>query len=333
MRKILIADPELHYLLKLQTKFFQKLQDSYEIEIISDKNYFERVFSSPQNADCLIINEGWFDSRLEKHNIEHIVLLSDELVSLGAKSADISSGLKIPRHTSIEEIFNQVRNFIKPTGGTSKLSSSIIMFKSATGGTGKTTLALALAEYLADKYYNVLYMNTQTFQTFNYYLQNRSFIPSSVAIQLQDDNVDVYSVLKKFITKNKFYVLPPFGMLLYSYGLKSSIYTNFIKGAKKEFDYIIIDGNNDVDADTAAQMALTDKIFLVTLPGENYLFALKQMLRVIQTDKVVKICNKASMKEPYVDEFISVFPEEINSETISKFAKTNDIKRLSLQLN
>ena len=106
MRKILIADPELHYLLKLQTKFFQKLQDSYEIEIISDKNYFERVFSSPQNADCLIINEGWFDSRLEKHNIEHIVLLSDELVSLGAKSADISSGLKIPRHTSIEEIFN-----------------------------------------------------------------------------------------------------------------------------------------------------------------------------------------------------------------------------------
>ena len=207
------------------------------------------------------------------------------------------------------------------------------MFKSATGGTGKTTLALALAEYLADKYYNVLYMNTQTFQTFNYYLQNRSFIPSSVAIQLQDDNVDVYSVLKKFITKNKFYVLPPFGMLLYSYGLKSSIYTNFIKGAKKEFDYIIIDGNNDVDADTAAQMALTDKIFLVTLPGENYLFALKQMLRVIQTDKVVKICNKASMKEPYVDEFISVFPEEINSETISKFAKTNDIKRLSLQLN
>ena len=115
MRKILIADPELHYLLKLQTKFFQKLQDSYEIEIISDKNYFERVFSSPQNADCLIINEGWFDSRLEKHNIEHIVLLSDELVSLGAKSADITSGLKIPRHTSIEEIFNQVRNFIKPT--------------------------------------------------------------------------------------------------------------------------------------------------------------------------------------------------------------------------
>lgn len=337
-KKIIMADPDLQYLLKLQLKFLQKLQDSFEIEAISDINFYDKYLSKPQSAVCLIVNEEWASVDLLRHDIEKIVILTGGQKSISAKALEENS-LKIAKHTSTEEIYNKVRSMIgdefRPVK--SKQSSSVIMFRSASGGTGKTVLAMSLAEYLASKYYKVLYVNTQTVQTFQYYLLNQSPISNGTAIALQSRENNVYDTLKSQTREEHFEYLPPFAMLLYSYNIRRDVFTRFIREAKasKEYDYIIVDGDSDLDSSAAEQIALADKVFMILRPGEEYEFALNQLLKKISipADKLIKVCNKVkrdNKRATSANEYIADWEREIDAKTIKEFAQTTDIKKMAL---
>lgn len=329
MRKIIIADPDLNYALKLQAKFFQKMQDSIEVEIISENKIIKNFFKTPQTATCLLINETWMPSNIERQNIENIFTLTEQ------ESKEATS---ISRYSSTEEIYNKIRNAIgTDTRALTKEDCSVILFKSAMGGTGKTVLSLALAEYLSKKYYRVLYVNTQTMQMFQYYMKDQSPISSDVSMTLQFEK-NFFEKLKKQIRKENFSYLPPFAMPLYAYNVNTRIYTNFIKNAKesKDFDYIIVDGDDDMDNNTISQIALADKILMISLASEEYKFATNQLLKKIslKENKVIKICNRMSENEPLEDFDEGIYEwHKIDKESIHAFAETNSMQRIAVLIS
>lgn len=329
MRRIIIADPDLNYALKLQAKFFQKMQDSIEVEIISENKIIKNFFKTPQVATCLLINETWMPSNIERQNIENIFTLTEQ---------ETREATSISRYSSTEEIYNKIRNAIgTDTRALTKEDCSIILFKSAMGGTGKTVLSLALAEYLAKKYYRVLYVNTQTMQMFQYYMKDQSPISSDVSMTLQFDK-DYFEKLKKQIRRESFFYLPPFAMPLYAYSVNTRIYINFLTNAKKssDFDYIIVDGDDDMDNNTISIIGLADKVLMISLAGEEYKFATNQLLKKInlKDNKVIKICNRMNENEPLdsADEGIYEWGR-IDKETIHDFAQSNSIQRIAVLIS
>lgn len=339
--RIIMADPELNYIIKLQIKFLQELQDSCEIDVITDKKFFDDRFSSPQHADCLIINDNWESSMLAKHNIDHVVILTDGTTSnIEAESVRT----RIPRYTSTEEIYNQIRSILgTETNQGKRNEATVIYFGSASGGTGKTVLSLCLAEYLSRKYYRVLYINTQSVQTFQYYLNDHTAIPTEAAMALLDDNADVFKVLKRQIREERFRYLPPFAMPLFSYGINQDVYTPLIGSAKmsREFDYIIIDAGSDLTNNAADQIAMSDRVVLVAKPERESLFALKHMLSKISVkeEKLIKLCNKVKqnpVRETYgsdsveISECIFEWEKEIDAESIHDFSHSDDIQKLAV---
>lgn len=339
-KRIILADPELHYIIKLQIKFLQELQDSYEIDVISDRDYFAEYFSSPQNAECLIINDSWATSILSKHNIDHVVILTDGTTS----DMDPAVRTRIPRYSSTEEIFNQIRSLLGAESNPGKKKdATVLFFGSASGGTGKTVLSMSIAEHLSRKYYRVLYVNTQSAQTFQYYLSDQATIPTEAAMALLDESIDAYKSLKKQIREESFSYLPPFAMPLFSYGINHDIYASIIGSAKvsRDYDYIIIDAGSELTEDVTSQIALSDKVVMVLRPEAVCNYALKQILNKIsiKDEKLIKICNRVKQNPVRdmqgsdsleISECVSEWTKEINADSIHEFSMTDDILKLAV---
>lgn len=70
--RVIIADTDEGYISTIQLKFVKEYFDKIELEIITDKEYFDELFSKPQKADILIVSEELYDVTLQKHNISNI---------------------------------------------------------------------------------------------------------------------------------------------------------------------------------------------------------------------------------------------------------------------
>ena len=55
--RIIIADTDAGYIIPLQLKFAEDFFEKVDLEIITDTNYFESLFSTPQKIDILIVSE------------------------------------------------------------------------------------------------------------------------------------------------------------------------------------------------------------------------------------------------------------------------------------
>ena len=78
--RVIIADEDRGYIIPLQLKFVKEYFNQIDLEIITDRQYFLELFSTPQKAEILILSDELYDSSLQKHNIGYIFVMSDYFV-------------------------------------------------------------------------------------------------------------------------------------------------------------------------------------------------------------------------------------------------------------
>lgn len=76
--KVIIADEDANYIVPLQFKFVTDFFNKIDLEIITDRAYFDDYFSKPQNAEILIVSEELYDSFLQRHNIQNIFVMMEQ---------------------------------------------------------------------------------------------------------------------------------------------------------------------------------------------------------------------------------------------------------------
>ena len=147
--RVIIADSELDYIAPLQLKFAVDFFDQIDLEIVTDHEYFNRMFETPQSADVLICSDNFYSSALQRHNIPNIFLMTEH----SAETETVELNVKrINKYTSIKEIFNEI---VSQSAGVlntieqEEKESQIVMVTSAYGGAGKTTVAMGLCASLA----------------------------------------------------------------------------------------------------------------------------------------------------------------------------------------
>lgn len=295
--RIIIADTDAGYIVPLQLKFVEDFFESVDIEIITEVSYFETLFSTPQKADILIVSEDLYSQAMQRHSIAHIFVMNEQYEE--DQTADLNVN-HIFKYTSIKEIFNEITgksaDVLKIKKG-GKNETQVVLFYSASGGTGKTTAAIGVSASLTKNYKRVLYINAARLQVFQHMLDNHSAISAAdVYAKLSAANDGIYSEIKHVIRKELFSYLPPFKAALMSLGLDYSVFAKIITSAKKsgEYDFIVVDADVTFDEDKAALLNIADKVVILTQQTLSSVLATNILVSNINganSDKYIFICN------------------------------------------
>lgn len=295
--RIIIADTDISYIIPLQLKFVEDFFEKIDLEIITEEEYFDTLFSTPQAADILIVSEELYNQTMQRHNISHIFVMNEQYEE--DQTADLNVN-HIFKYTSIKEIFNEITGKsadVLKLDKTSKQETQVVLFYSASGGTGKTTAAMGVSASLTKNYKRVLYINAARLQVFQHMLENHSAITASdVYAKLSSAGENIYSDIKHVIRKELFSYLPPFKAALMSLGMNYSIFEKIVSSAKKsgDYDFIVVDADVTFDEDKATLINLADKVVIVMNQNIASVLATNILVSNINgasTDKYVFVCN------------------------------------------
>ena len=323
--KVIIADEDASYIVPLQFKFVTDFFNKIDLEIITDRAYFDEYFSRPQNAEILIISDDLYDSSLQRHNIQNIFVMMEQYDEGSTGELNVN---QIFKYTSIKEIFNEIIG--KSTGALNiavveKKETQIILVTSAVGGVGKTTVAMGVAACLEQNYKRVLYINAARLQNFQYLL----------------DNNDIGEVIRKVC----FSYLPEFKAALMSIGVDYLVYEKLALSAKNsgDYDYIVVDAESTFDEYKTNLLDISDKVIFVIDQSYNTVYATNTFLanvNGISTEKYIFLCNKFE-KESYnalilpeitlkfsINEYIN-YMGNIGKDAVKNLVNSNEIRKIS----
>lgn len=295
--RIIIADTDINYIIPLQLKFVEDFYEKVDIEIITDTSYFEALFAAPQHADILIISEDLYSQAIHRHNIAHIFVMNEQYED--DSTADLIVN-HIFKYTSIKEIFNEIigksADVFKNTVSVNK-ETQVLVFYSAGGGAGKTTLAMGVCASLTKNYKRVLYINAARLQVFQHMLENHSSVSAAdVYAKLAVAGENVYYDIKHVIRKELFSYLPPFKAALMSLGFDYSAFIKIILSAKKsaDYDFIVVDADVTFDEAKAHLLHIADKVVVAVNQSVSSVLATNILVSNINganTDKYIFVCN------------------------------------------
>lgn len=279
--KVIIADEDASYIVPLQFKFVTDFFNKIDLEIITDRAYFDEYFSRPQNAEILIISDDLYDSSLQRHNIQNIFVMMEQYDEGSTGELNVN---QIFKYTSIKEIFNEIIG--KSAGALNiaaveKKETQIILVTSAAGGVGKTTVAMGVAACLVQNYKRVLYIEAASLQSAQYMLENDTPISSpDIYTKLLNPSDSIYADIKHVIRKEVFSYIPPFKSAIMSVGLSKNIYMDIAVSAKKsgEYDYIVVDTDSVFDEFKADLLNVADKVIFVTKQNRMSVMAVNTLM-------------------------------------------------------
>ena len=301
--RIIIADTDVNYIIPLQLKCAEDFFEKVDVEIITDKNFFEETFATPQRADILIVSEDLYSQSIQRHNVAHIFVMNEQYEE--EQTADLNVN-HIFKYTSIKEIFNEITGKSAEAlklNQSAKQETQVIVFYSAGSGAGKTTAAMGIGASLTKNYKRVLYINASRLQAFQHMLENHSPITEGeVYAKLASAGGNIYSDIKHVIRKEIFCYLPPFKAALMSLGLNYAVYEQIIASAKKsgDYDFIIVDADDTFDEDKATLLNMADKVIVLVKQCLSSVLATNILVSNINgsgADKYVFICNDFQKEE------------------------------------
>lgn len=152
--RIVIIDDDFSYIIPLQSKFVYEFLDDVEIEIITSEDYVETFFQKIQKINVLIINKKFYTTSLVNHEINHIFIMTEEQDD---QTTYPNVEHLIFKYTNVKGIFLEIVGIsdLKIPRKNDKQKPKIVLVTSASGGAGKTTIALGIATALSDMYKRV----------------------------------------------------------------------------------------------------------------------------------------------------------------------------------
>lgn len=340
--RVIIAETDFSYIVPLQQRFIEKFADKIDLEIIDNKVYFDKLFSSPQRADVLVVCEELYDSSVRIHNIGHIFVLSEQLLDEPPTDRNV---ITVFKYTNIKDVFNRISGPIAPAD--EKREPEIIVVSSASGGVGKTTVALGLCGCLTRSFKKVLYINASRLQSFQHFFENGGAISSpDVYARLSHENSMLFANIRHVIRTESFSYLPPFKMALLSLGIPYSVFGTIAAQAKEsnEYDYIVVDTDSAFDDSNARLMGMADKVLLITDQTLSAVYAtnlLVENISGVTGEKYFFICNRFDKEDQNaliqpsmhlrftVNEYIDRF-YNYDSMRCDDFAQESSIERVAM---
>lgn len=326
--KLLLADTDERYLMPLENKFIDGLQDSADINVITDTDYLESFFSVPQSLDILVISEHLYNASFDRHNITSVFVLTDEEEASGGATGNLDIN-QIPKYSSVNEIYTQIMghyNAMNNFASKDITGTCMVMVYSPIGGMGTTTIATGLCAALSRHNQKVLYVGPDSLQRSGLFLRKPVFLKPGLEKSFYSQNEYLYDAVKPYIIYEDFYVLPPFSRPLPSLNIRQTDYAYLIQQIKesKDFDYIVVDCCTYFSEDTSNMMGDADHILIVTGQDRSSVYKLDCLVKNIDCsdpNRFLFVCNhfdedrisyledQANLQNIKISQYIEEIPE------------------------
>lgn len=347
--RIVIADIDENYIAPLQQKFIETFFDKIDLEIITEKKYFDFLFSSPQKMDILVVSEDFYSIELQRHNIENVFLMTEQPAD--GHTSDLLATKIFKYAKNVKEIFNEIIG----SGSDSisvktemKRQTQTVLVSSASGGAGKTTVALGIAACLSQAHKRILYIDAEYIQNFQYFLSNKAPISNELLSKFHIGNEELYAEIQRYIRRELFEYLPPFRASISSYNISFGIFSYLIEQIKdmNVYDFIVVDTDSAFSDEKGDLIDRADKVFIITrqdfysvyktncmLNNINYSDAEKFMFlcNAFQTEYENALLDTDSQSRFMANEYIHWIPE-CEKMRLEELAKVDGLQKIAYSL-
>jgi len=187
--KLLIASPDIDYVEHLSNVLSEKHSDTFDISVCSSTEHLSNMLNSNKFDVALI--EPIFVSTINADSVRLLLMLMDE----SSNTEDYSGAKRIRKYQRISSIAgNVLENYAEVSTGVNSFDSSkarITAVWSPSGGSGKTTVALAFAANSVLSGKSVVYLNLECFSSTSVYFKN-SGRSISKAFEKLESNVHLF---------------------------------------------------------------------------------------------------------------------------------------------
>ncbi len=333
--RIVIADTDIEGKLaaNLQIRFVEKMFQQINLEIIDNEEYCRDFFEVQQRIEVLIISEKLYQRLQEWHDIGYLFVITDQN---GQPGTDENKAVRLYRFDPLDRLFQIIRERCPDVfrGSTSTRKSQMVVFSSASGGAGKTTVALGVASYLASVANRVLYIDAERLHTFPSLVIKREPEHSSEFYRfLTKQNEYLYQNIKRYFRQQRFDYLPPFDYAVMSRGIPFSTFEKIADTARKsgEYDYVIVDTDTVYDEYKASLFGTADKVIIISKQNPDKLEAaaiLAQNINGLNAEKYKLVCNDCVF--PDADE-ISTYNSSLQWQPVQRIAHIEEIQKKTLE--
>lgn len=327
-----LADTNLEYIAPLEAKLLETFRDGIELEVMDDPAYMERFASNARRIDVLIVADRLYNAFLRQNDIGIVYKLAEEESDENLQGSSVRV---IYKYAHIQKVFGEIEYGARPFVQTKRVQvqkTKIVLVYSASGGVGKTTIALGLSANLAGNHKRVLYLDAENIQDFGYYLQDKDSLAASANSVLGGAGVDLYNGIKPYIKSEGFDYLPPLRMAASAMGIDCSTYAQMAKEFQKhvDYDYIIIDTDSVFDSNKDEMMQMADKIILVTSTTAAARYKtelLMNNLAAVDSGRFLTVCSRGGDGVAMGSD--AVVGNMVGPITLAVMQKNRDMEKLS----
>lgn len=334
---LVIAETNEGFLSPLEMRIAQILCETVDIEVISDREYMKTYFSSPRSIDILIISEGLYTNDLTRHNIKKTFVLTEEPKTSGDCSerggGNGEQVIWLYKYIKLQALVGTILPAEWSDTVPSVKAPQLIAVISAAGGAGCTTVATGLCACLKQNLKRVLYINTQAYQSFQYFLSDTGTLPMDAYSKMRSVSTQVYMELSRYIRKGPFSYLMPLPASRYVLGIPDGFYPAFARAAQKsgEYDDVVVDIGTELSPAVIDNLLeYADKVLIITRQDACSAYKLSVLLHNLSCrNKGKLICNcydknaeNALISNQYgskilIDEYVEKIPPENQSNPVT----------------
>lgn len=325
--KVVIADCDESYTRRLLEYINSNYISSLMVSCFTKLDSFAGYFENRPPADILIISPDFYDISVEGLDVKLKVILSDGLLKREYPGYQV-----INKYCTGDKLIGEVlylyaktnNQEIRLTSGSK--NTELVGIYSPAGGTGKSTIASALAIQCTELGIRSFYLNLESFQSTGMFfspnnIRNLSYIFYYVKEKSRDLSFKINGI--KCTEDGVEYFNPPESPMEYE-EINPEELEQLLMGVKGMgcYDYVFVDMYSNLDSKNYKIMNLCDHIILVTLeePIVNH-------KRILLANELAKGCNMTKSGIP--NKFIEVInkykgarDEAFGSLRVPEFSRT-----------
>ena len=274
---LLIACPNTEFIKTREEKLLQLIDGRADLRVITDKHYFIEYFSEMGSVDVLIIDRSFYEPYLEAQNINHMIVLNDEIPLAFESENENTTHINMMKYVSEEEFLEVVEKALvaceesaegpdAPAANADQLT--VVAVYSPVGGCGVSTTALGLGRKLARLEEKVLVVGCDDMQSIGALLESRENADDELAAALKEPSEETYWTILKNICMEGVSCLMPFEQPLYTLGVGADEFITMLNilEKKRDFSYVILDLGSAFNDETFKLMKRADVNICVTEP-------------------------------------------------------------------
>lgn len=292
---MLVVCQDEEYLKSIEYKLAEALSEKTNISYISDYECLKIYNTQPKDIDILLIEEELYKEVISRQNCKSVYLLLEDQNKV-ERQESIGNNNVVYKYSSIRVIIDKIDgNLLQHTKNVSNANTKIVSVYSPIGGSGKTTVAVGLANQLGMKGYKVLYISTEALSDFRFILNETEYMPEQMGYKCSTQEEKAAEELLMHVKKSGFEFLLPWKRMLPAYGIKPQQLMKIATYIQKKniYDHIVVELSSEIQEEKLNFLNESDRVVLVTKQDKKSVEKLKQfMTNVVEWNGMgLIVCN------------------------------------------